>query len=229
VFEIFQEKSDCGAIGGLGIPAAQTESIPEWFSKFLASYAACPQEKKSGYKGVVYGAGMAFRKSIFDKIYKSNYESLLTCRKGDSLDAGGDSEMCYQIRLAGHKIWYDEKLTFQHFIPSKRINWDYLKKLQIGFAKSNVVLTIYEKALDSKIEKLPTFFWLHKAIYYLAIYIKYWPKHYNVYKKGQGSNEEILHITWRTIGLEYLKHNWRVKRYYKSICSLKVKLSQEKH
>lgn len=224
VFEIFQGKSDCGAIGGLGIPETESKQLPEWFSKFVASYAAFPQAQKSGYIGSVYGAGMAFRKSIFNKIYNSTYESLLTCRKGDSLDAGGDSEMCYQIRLAGYQIWYDEKLTFHHFIPSKRITWDYLKKLHIGFAKSSVTLDIYDKVLNGK--PISNFYWLKQALYFLGIYVKYWAKHYNVYKKGQGSNEEILHITWRTIRLEYLKCNFSTIGYYNRIIAMKKKLNE---
>jgi hypothetical protein len=195
----------------------------------VPSYAAFPQTEKAQFVGGVYGAGMAIRKKCYTSILENKFESLLTGRNRKILSAGEDSELCYLVRLAGYKIWCDNRLQFKHFIPKVRLSWDYLKRLHIGFAKSNVIINLYDFAVNTNCKPLPKLYWLKRAGYYLGITIKYWSKQYSVYKEGDGSVDEINHITWRVIGLEYLKHNWRVKRYYKSICSLKVKLSQEQH
>ena len=226
VCQIFEHNSEIGAIGGLGIPKPEIDP-PIWFQNFIHGYAAFPQSTESGFLNGVYGAGMAFRKSIFNKIYGLGYNSILTCRKGDSLSSGGDTEMCFQIILSGFKIWYDDRLKFQHFIPKGRLTWDYLRKLHVGLAKSYVLLNLYEKAISTKNDKLSPFYWAKKAFYYLGIYIKYFPKHYKTYKRGIGSTEEIRHITWRTIGFDYLKYNFSTIRYYKEIIALKNHLNEK--
>ena len=225
VYEMFEKDSTIGIIGGNGSPVTDSQ-LPFWFEKFIHGYAAFPQSDKSQFVSGVYGAGMATRKTCFYVISDNNFESLLSDRKGETLSSGGDSELCYQFRLAGFKIWYDERLRFQHFIPAKRLNWEYLKKLHIGFAKSNVVLNLYDYALNTNGKSLPNFYWLKKAGYYFGIYVKYWPKQYSVYKNGIGSMEEINHITWKVIGFEYLKHNLKIKNYYKIICSLSLSINQ---
>ena len=222
VYELFEKDSTIGIIGGNGSPVTEGEA-PFWFEKFVHSYAAFPQTDSAQFVGGVYGAGMAIRKECYTSILENKFESLLTDRKGTALSSGGDSELCYLVRLAGYKIWCDNRLQFKHFIPRSRLQWDYLKRLHIGFAKSNVVINLYDFAVTTDCKQLPKLYWVKRAGYYLGIYLKYWPKQYSVYKKGIGSGEEILHITWRTIGLEYIKHNFRTIGYYNRILAMKKK------
>ena len=215
VYELFEKDDNIGIIGGNGSPVTEIEP-PFWFEKFIHGYGAFPQSDKSQFVGSVYGAGMAVRK----KCYENQFESLLTGRKGASLSAGEDSEMCFQVRLAGYTIWYDERLKFKHFIPKNRLDWAYLKKLHIGFAKSSIILDLYEKVINE--QKISTFYWLKKALYYLGIYIKYWPTQYKIYSKGVGSIEEIHHNNWSAIGFEYFRYNFKIVGFYKEINKLKI-------
>jgi hypothetical protein len=40
---------------------------------------------------------------------------LISDRRGEEI-SGGDSEICEWFRIAGYKLWYDERLFFTHFI-----------------------------------------------------------------------------------------------------------------
>ena len=224
VYELFEKDSTIGIIGGNGSPVTEGEA-PIWFEKFIHSYAAFPQSGIAQFVGGVYGAGMAIRKKCYTSILENQFESLLTGRKGKTLSAGEDSELCYLVRLSGYRIWCDNRLQFRHFIPKARLQWDYLKRLHIGFAKSNVVINLYNFALNTDCKPLPKLYWLNKAGYYLGITIKYWPKQYSVYKQGAGSVEEIHHITWKTIGMEYIKQNFSTVGYYNRIIALKKELN----
>jgi hypothetical protein len=88
-----------------------------------------------------------------------------------------------------------------------------------------VVINLYDFAVTTNGKPLPKIYWLKKAGYYLGITLKYWPKQYSAYKNAIGSVEEIHHITWKTIGMEYIKHNCNTVRYYNRIISLKKALN----
>lgn len=218
VYELFEKDSSIGIVGGNGSPIIDVEP-PFWFEKFIHGYAAYPQSDKSQFVSGVYGAGMAIRKQCFNAIRERKSESLLIGRKGNKLSAGEDSELCYQVGIVGYKIWYDQRLTFKHFIPKGRLEWEYLKKLHVGFSKSSIVLDLYKKVIKG--EKVSHFFWIKQAFYFLGIYLKYWPKHYNVYKKGEGSIEEIHHENWKAQAKEYFRLNFKLKKYYESIKPIK--------
>lgn len=227
IYRFFEAYPNVGILGGIGSPEFEDPLLkPIWFDKFSSSYAVGQQREKEGYTNGVYGAGMAIRKGIL-KTVTDNHLMFLNDRKENQLTSGGDSEICYRIQLAGYQILYSSQLTFKHFLPVKRLTWDYIKKLHVGFAKTNVILNLYERALNSSNPKLPYFYWLKKAFYYWGIYIKYWQKQYSIYKIEKGSIEEIHHLTWRTIALSYLKYNFKTVAIYKDIFLLKTKQLNE--
>jgi glycosyltransferase involved in cell wall biosynthesis len=221
VNRLFNERSQVSILGGSGTAEFEDGSLkPLWFDTFYHSYAV---DLKAGSEAIVnnvYGAGMAIRKSVLKNVTDGQV-MFLHGRKGPQLTSGEDSEICLRTRLVGSQILYSPQLRFKHYITSDRLTWGYLKRLHIGFAKSNVVLNLYNKALNSKTSKLPFFYWLKKALYYWGIYLKYWPKHYFAYRKGEGTNEEILHITWKSIALNYLEYNFKAIRIYSKIFELK--------
>jgi len=220
-FNLFKLNTDIAILGGAGVPEFEDAlSVPVWFDKFYHGYAVGPIADKESYVNNVYGAAMAVRKSYFKKIV-GIYPMLLDGRKQQRLTAGDDAEICLRMRLAGYKILFSPQLTFIHFLTIKRLNWNYLKKLHMGFARSHVILNLYERALNSDDDKLPPFYWLKKALYYWGIYFKYWPKHFSAYTKGEGTIEEIHHITWKNIALDYLKYNFKTIAIYNEITTLK--------
>ena len=221
VYKLFKEKPAVGIIGGFGTAQFEDVSLkPVWFDALYHGYAVGEQAGKETMVDNVYGAGMAIRKSVL-KTITDKYPMFLNDRKKQELSSGGDSEICYRIRIAGYKILYAPQLTFKHYITTNRLTWNYLKKLHIGFAKSNVVLSLYDKAINSQNPELSGFYWLKKALYYWGIYLKYWPKHYLAYKKGEGTIEEIHHITWRSIAMDHFVYNFKTIGIYRKVFALK--------
>ncbi len=218
---LFDKSDDIAILGGLGIAELADETAkPYWFDKFYHSYAIGTANDPEAFVNFVHGAGLAIRRSIL-KIVTDNKPLLLQGRKQNQLTAGEDGEICLRVKLAGYKILYTPKLTFKHFIPVKRLTWEYLKKMHAGFAQSHVVICLYQEALTRNV-KLPLFYWLKKAFYFSGIFLKYWPKQYALYSKTEGTVEEINHLTWQIIAVSYLKYNFKTVFMYKNIAALKT-------
>lgn len=150
MFTVMTEHLEVAACGGQ-IDAVFDEPPPTWFSKFQGSYAVGKQAEASGdvtwTRGYLWGAGLIIRKEAWNQLRQNGYRALLTDRKGKSLTAGGDSELCFAFRLAGWRLWYDERLKLKHFMPSTRLQWSYLRSLQRGFGASTIGHDPYHFAL----------------------------------------------------------------------------------
>lgn len=218
-YKLFKSYPDVAILGGVGTAEFEDPKMkPFWFDKFYHGFAVGPQAEKECIIGGVYGAGMAIRKSVLKEVMKMSM--FLHGRKQSQLTSGEDAEICFRIRLAGYQILYSPELTFKHFLTTSRLSWRYFKNLHIGLAKTNVVLSLYEKALISESLELSFFYWIKKALYYWGIYLKYWPKHYLAYRKGEGTIEEIHHITWKNIALCYWEFNFKTISIYQKILTL---------
>jgi glycosyltransferase involved in cell wall biosynthesis len=217
VNELFDQNQNAAILGGAGIPVFEHEDLkPLWFDSFHHSFAVGFQNNIQCSATNVYGAGMAVRKSVLKELVSDSTMFLLG-RRQNQLTAGEDSEICYKVILAGYQIIFSPNLTFQHFLPAQRLTWEHVKKLHIGFAQSHVILNLYQKAITAPSSKLPYFYWLKKLLYYWGIYIKYWPKHYLSYQYGEGTTQEIHHITWKNIALAYLYSNFKTMNIYRKI------------
>jgi len=134
-----------GVLGGR-CEAISNIDIPFWFNTYQQFYAVGCQALYNGDVGernYVYGAGMAFKKTVYTALLDAGFPSLLTDRTGESLVSGGDTEICYIHRLAGFQIWYDESLFFQHFMEVKRLEKKYLEKLMAGALEGIALLHPY--------------------------------------------------------------------------------------
>lgn len=153
-FEIMENDHQIGALGGW-CEAVFESKKPEWFDTYAKYFAVSKQGKESGditdKKGCLYGAGMVLRKSHWLQLNELGFAPLLTCRTGDTLSSGGDTEYSYVLRLLGYKIWYDERLYFKHWMPDRRMNLSYLKKLRKAISESNFVNSVYKDELKNKI------------------------------------------------------------------------------
>lgn len=142
ISEIMTQYPDVGACGGY-IEAVSDTKIPKWFSTFQQYYAVGAQSEQTGdvtwTRGVLWGAGLAIRKSAWFSLFDSGFHLLCEDRKGESLSSCGDSELCLALRSMGWKLWYDSRLTMKHFIPSQRLTWEYLRRLFRGLGQSSVI------------------------------------------------------------------------------------------
>ncbi|MDN3725281.1 glycosyltransferase [Aequorivita sp. SDUM287046] len=152
-FDIMESDSTIGALGGW-CDAMFEGNKPDWFDTYSKYFAVGKQGKSSGditnKKGCLYGAGMVIRKSHRLQLNELGFKPLLTCRKGDSLSSGGDTEYCYALRLLGYKIWYDERLHFFHYMLAKRVNLEYVTKVRKAISYSNFVCDTYLDEISRK-------------------------------------------------------------------------------
>lgn len=152
-YDIMEQDMQIGALGGW-CEAVFESPKPNWFDVHAKYFAVSKQGTKSGditnKKGCLYGAGMMLRKSHWLELKRIGFEHLLSCRKGDSLSSGGDTEYCFALRLLGYEIWYDDRLYFKHFMTSGRLNLAYLSRLRKAMTYSNFVLWTYLDLLNGR-------------------------------------------------------------------------------
>ncbi len=152
-YEIMKSNDEIGILGGQS--TTEFDILPaKWFYDWKDSFAIGKQAEQNGditwKRGYVWGAAMIVRRSAFRKLIKKGFRSRLTDRKGNTLSAGGDTEICYALRNEDWKIWYDSSLKFKHHIPHDRLDWQYLRKLFRGFGQASAVLDIYLKRSSIK-------------------------------------------------------------------------------
>lgn len=173
-FEIMESDPLIGSLGGWGKPVLESDS-PAWFQHYEEYYATGPQSGQSGdithTRSFVYGAGSVFSRTALMQLKRQGFQNLLTDRKGNSLVSGGDNELGYALVLAGYKIWYDERLQFQHFIPASRLSLSYFLKLVKYNAYSKFLLIPYDDLIHRRNKKKYkySFIWTFSALLFLFV------------------------------------------------------------
>lgn len=203
IYNIFKSHPEVGVCGSRNYGAFE-KTPPDWLKSIVGSYAIGDQGKETGdvtnTRGYVWGAGMSFRKSVFEKLLEAGFKSVLTGRKGKNLAAGEDTELAYAFRLAGWRIWYDEMLTLQHYIPSQRFDWKYLVKIYKGFGNSHAIFDIYRLVLNNKPYQPKNF--------YKRLFRDYWI-YFKMRWQGKIQNNEG--------SLDYLKYTLNKAKLYHSL------------
>lgn len=141
----FEAHPRAGAVGGIVAPLGE-KPLPEWFDAVAAHLAirnlgAEPKCLSQTGWGVPVGAGLALRKDAL--LQALSEPMLLADRKGRRLSSGGDSELCFRIRVLGWEIWYDPALKLHHFLPEKRLSLDHLEGLARSFGANVPWLEFY--------------------------------------------------------------------------------------
>ncbi|MFH0758625.1 MAG: glycosyltransferase [Bacteroidota bacterium] len=144
-YHIMTEHKDVGLAGGLGIPVTNGD-LPPWFASYQDAYAVGPQAACEGYvpesRSYLHGAGLIMRKNVWDLIVSKGIVLMLSGRKGKSLSSGEDYEISLLFRMAGFRMWYDSKLEFKHILPEARLHWNYLRKLQYAFGRTQPLIEL---------------------------------------------------------------------------------------
>lgn len=223
-FSIMESDSHIGASGGMGI--AKTEiAAPDWFEECKRGYACGSALNYAGEltenNNWLVGAGLVMRKSAWISLKKAGFETLLTDRTGTSLSSGGDLELCMALKLGGYKLWNDNRLVYQHFIPKERLTEEYFLKLIKGCSIANVTLDAYLYVLNGWNYK-KSFLWLRIYLlnlknYYTGekplkeIWIKSRPiseKAYRreLFKQGNGFKQKIVSINNLKLALQKINN-----------------------
>ena len=157
VFGIFAADEKTGACGGRSEPVFENKK-PEWFDEYQSSFAVGSQADQTGIindtKGFLWGAGLSFRRSLWNELHDRGFKNITLGREGKKITAGEDTELCYAIRLLGYNIFYSNELLLKHFMPVNRMNINYLEKMCEGFGKAFARLNCYKVLLDTKTFKL---------------------------------------------------------------------------
>lgn len=173
-YSIISSHHAIAAVGGQSTATALV-LLPLWFENSKANYAVGQQADASGdvtAREYLWGSGIVIRKSLYQFAYRQ-FPSLLTGRKGKSLSAGEDAEMCLRFIIMGYKLYYSEALKFQHFISENRLTEEYNKKLQQGFYEAYDVLTLYSGYLSAiRINLFNKFFLLFRSALKLILFKK---------------------------------------------------------
>ena len=164
-YDLMAKNGAIGILGGEGDPVSDVK-IPDWFYRFSARFAVGPQGTATGdvtdTRGWVYGAGFIIRKSVWSLLKKNGFANLLTGRDGK----GQDKEMCFAVRLAGYRIWYDNQLTFKHYIPEQRLKWKNVLNLVELQHYAAVVYSAYSHVLNKnnfQYVRPSNFYWIKKS------------------------------------------------------------------
>jgi glycosyltransferase involved in cell wall biosynthesis len=166
-FTVMMRHPSIGLLGGYGQFVYET-TPPEWLVVFNL-YAGGRQAAASGEMKdrLVYGAGAVLRKAAWETLRRQEFAGALTDRLGHQLSSGGDYELSYAIALAGYMIWYDEELTFQHFITTNRLTRDYYITYIKESSRCFSVLEPYKILLKTGRHGLGSFRWeLFKSFWY---------------------------------------------------------------
>jgi glycosyltransferase involved in cell wall biosynthesis len=133
-----------GAVGSICDPVCEIPE-PDWFSQYNAIYAILTDADLTEWSQPDYlnGAGLCVRKEAWEQLVRAGFRSLVTDRLGARLSGGGDTELTMALRLAGWKIRVEPNLRLRHFMPASRLRWDYLRRLERGYAASYVSLEAY--------------------------------------------------------------------------------------
>jgi glycosyltransferase involved in cell wall biosynthesis len=136
VWDVMRDHPEVGACGGLSKPEFGGPP-PPWFAEYSHLYAVMPESQQTGnvpHSRLLWGAGLTLRRSALARLSEFDFESVLVGRTGKQLSSGEDTELCLALRMAGWSLWLEPRLHFNHYLPSKRLDWNYLRRLAFGSA-----------------------------------------------------------------------------------------------
>jgi len=175
LYQLFTKHPTVAAFGGLNTPVFESEK-PFWFDTFQHSYAVGRLAKGFNEPREIglFGAGLAIRKTALDQLHQAGFKSMLVGRSGNSLSSGEDYELCKALKLAGWQIIFAPELKLKHFIVTRRLNWDYFRKLNQGISQSIIVFMAYEYWIEMQRSNNP--FMISIKYSWLFLLMKKWIK-----------------------------------------------------
>lgn len=207
--EIIEANPGIGALGG--VPEAVCEvTPPAWFEEFAGHYAIGAAAQQAGditqTQGFLAGAGCVIRQAAWQRVMTADFETLLVKYPGGRV-SGDDMEECYAMRLAGYRIWFDNRLRLKHFVSAKKLTWSYLYSLYRSSAGAEVDLSPYRHYLYSTADVKP-FIWLRDGLYSMRHYTKY---KWRAIRSGNWGSAATTVGNHDVLNAEYY---WLTSKYY---------------
>jgi glycosyltransferase involved in cell wall biosynthesis len=201
VTAVMREHPQVGACGGINEPVCQT-APPAWFEEFQFAYAAGPQGPTPGdvtaSRGHLWGAGLTVRRAAWDHLVGHGFRPLLVDRQGETnFNSGGDSEICFALRLAGWRLWFEPRLRLRHFLLAHRLDWGYLRRMFRGVGASSVGFDPYCRAYDGASVDGRRRIWLDEARPLAAELAKRAGRLWRLRAQAFEGDGDILDLEWK--------------------------------
>jgi glycosyltransferase involved in cell wall biosynthesis len=151
VVQVLDQDSQAGACMGAVEAVFETEA-PPWFERYQQNFAVGnwgPTPKYMVFMDI-WGAGLSLRHTAWKELCSAGFAASLSGRRGTRVTSGEDTEICAALTLLGWKLRYDPRLKLQHFMPSGRLNWSYVRRFWRGYGHAGVALDWYRFALEGK-------------------------------------------------------------------------------
>jgi hypothetical protein len=164
--DIISTNSRLGAVGGIRIPASDV-ALPSWFEDVHSAYAILTDNELAQIqKPIKYlpTAGLCVRKAAWENLIQNGFRPQLIGPVGKKIAGGEDAELTMSLRLSGWELRIDPRLRLQHFMPSQRLQWSYMRGLLRDYGASDVLLDAYS---DHSVSLRPGFRrWLSERWWY---------------------------------------------------------------
>jgi glycosyltransferase involved in cell wall biosynthesis len=143
--ETLRQHRQISALGGTSSAYCEGPE-PAWLEKYQGWYAltgARPERESLTEEKFLWTAGAAFRREALNRVNTLGLPLLMSGRRGATLDGGEDVELCNLVQLAGGKLYRHSGMHFQHYLPARRLTWDYLRRLYYAAGLVSVKLDVY--------------------------------------------------------------------------------------
>ena len=143
--ETLRQHPEISGLGGTS-SACCDGPAPAWLERYQGWYAltGVPADRESlQEEKFLWTAGAAFRREAIDRANALGLPLLVSGRRGDTLDGGEDEELCHLVRLAGGKLFRHSGMHFKHYLPARRLTWEYLRRLHYAAGLVSVKLDVY--------------------------------------------------------------------------------------
>jgi hypothetical protein len=193
---------------------------PVWLPRYQGWYAltGVPENRTSlSEERFLWGAGVAFRRSALERADALGLPPLLTGRRGKMLDAGEDHELCHLVRLAGGRLFRHSGMHFRHYLPARRLTWDYLRRLLYAAGRVSVQLDAYR--FNQETSNWPRWILYSSWVQISAACVRTWRRGFSLWGKHQRSWEGDDRILQWEIYRGRLAALWEYRREYREMIS----------
>jgi cellulose synthase/poly-beta-1,6-N-acetylglucosamine synthase-like glycosyltransferase len=158
-YEFFIKNPVCGAACGHN-SAISDIPFPDWFNDYKILYGCGSLLNGTGEVNNLWGAGMVIRGDLIRNLYASGLKHLLGTKyendnRYNSIRLSGeDNELCFWIKLLGHKLFYVNDLKLDHAIPAQRLTIQYRENLLKGIQISNEIFKSKNGFIKSALKKV---------------------------------------------------------------------------
>lgn len=132
----FNRYPDAAACGGRIYPRFESKR-PEWMSSFLipltSSLDRGDRLRLFPARKFPIGANMAVRRDRFDRYGDFNVR---LGRSGNRLEGAEEKDLFYRLQQKGEKIYYLPSAIVEHFVPDRRLTFDFFKRQSLGIGYS---------------------------------------------------------------------------------------------